>query len=165
MLLPTPPTVTSKIFRLLHAQKQSYSLLLFLSLSLRAVIAQSVQRWATGWIIGILGFDSRRGLGIFLFTTAMSRTAQGPTQPPIQWVPGALTPGLKWPGREANHSPASSAEVNESVELYFHSPNTPSWRGAELTKKYRDNFTCTFTFVAAVVIVVVVVVVVVIIMV
>jgi hypothetical protein len=48
-------------------------------------IPRSVQRWATGWTIGILGFDSRRELGIFLFTTA-SRTALGPTQPPIQWV-------------------------------------------------------------------------------
>jgi hypothetical protein len=25
------------------------------------------------------------------------------------------------------------------VELYIHSPNTPSWRGAQL--KHRDNFT------------------------
>jgi hypothetical protein len=80
--------------------------------SLRAVIAQSVQRWATGWTIGVLEFDSRRGLGIFLFTTA-SRTALGPTQPPIQWVPGALSLGVKWPGREADHSPPSSAEVKE----------------------------------------------------
>jgi hypothetical protein len=30
----------------------------------------------------VLGFDSRRGLGIFLFTTA-SRTALEPTQPSI----------------------------------------------------------------------------------
>jgi hypothetical protein len=34
-------------------------------------------------------FDSWRGLGIFLFTTA-SRMDLGLTQPPIQWVPGAL---------------------------------------------------------------------------
>jgi hypothetical protein len=35
-------------------------------------------------------------------------------------------------GREADHSPPSSAEVEEWVELYIHSPNTPSWRGAQL---------------------------------
>jgi len=34
-----------------------------------------------------------------------------PTQRPVQWVPGAFTPGVKWPGREAHHSPPSSAEV------------------------------------------------------
>jgi hypothetical protein len=93
---------------------------------------------AMGWTIGVLGFDSRRGVGIFLFTTA-SRTALGPTQPPIQWVPGALSLGVKRPGREASHSPLSSAEVKECVELYLHSPNTPSRRGARL--KHRYNFT------------------------
>jgi hypothetical protein len=36
-------------------------------------------------------------------------------------------------GREADHSPPSSAEVKKKwVELYLHSPNTPSWRGAQL---------------------------------
>jgi hypothetical protein len=35
-------------------------------------------------------------------------------------------------GREADHSPPSSAEVKELVELYVHSPNTPSWRSAQL---------------------------------
>jgi hypothetical protein len=62
--------------------------------------------------VGILGFDSRRELGIFLFTTA-SRTALEPTQPPIQWVPGALSLGVKRPGREADHSSPSNAEVKE----------------------------------------------------
>jgi hypothetical protein len=62
--------------------------------------------------IGVLGFDSRRGLGIFLFTTA-SGTALGPTQPHFQWVPGALSLGVKRLGREADHSPPSSAEVKE----------------------------------------------------
>jgi hypothetical protein len=88
---------------------------------IRAVIAQSVYRWATGWTIGVLRFDSRRGLGIFLFTTA-SRTALDPTQLPIQWVPGASSLGVKRPGREADHSPPSSTEVKEWVELYLHPP-------------------------------------------
>jgi hypothetical protein len=43
------------------------------------------------------------GLGIFIFTTA-SITAQGPTQPPIQWVPEAVSLGVKRLGREADHS-------------------------------------------------------------
>jgi hypothetical protein len=34
--------------------------------------------------------------------------------------------------READHSPPTSSEVKEWVELYLHSPNTPSWRGAQL---------------------------------
>jgi hypothetical protein len=80
-------------------------------------------------MIGVLGFDSRRELGIFLFTTAPG-TALGPTQPPIQWVPGALSLGVKRAGREAHHSPPSSAEVKVCVELYLHSSNTSSWRGA-----------------------------------
>jgi hypothetical protein len=37
-------------------------------------------------------------------------------------------------GREADHSPLSSAEVKEWMELYLHSPNTPSWRGAQGSK-------------------------------
>jgi hypothetical protein len=52
-------------------------------------------------------------LGIFLFTT-VSRPALGLTQPPIQWVPGALSLGVKRPGREAEHSPPSSAEVKNA---------------------------------------------------
>jgi hypothetical protein len=114
---------------------------IFLRLFSAAVIAQSVYRWATGWTIGVLGFDYRRGLGIFLFAIA-SRTALGSTQPPLQWVPGSLSLGVKRLGREAVHSPPSSVEVKEWVELYLYSSNTPSWRVAQL--KYRDNFTFTF---------------------
>jgi hypothetical protein len=40
------------------------------------------------------------------------------------------------PGREAGHSPPSSAEVKEWVELYLHSFNTSSWRGAQ----FKHNF-------------------------
>jgi hypothetical protein len=60
----------------------------------------------------------------------------------MQWVTGALSLGVKRPGREADHSPQSSAEVKECVELYLHSRNTPSWGGAQL-KKHSD-FTITF---------------------
>jgi hypothetical protein len=49
-------------------------------------------------------------------------TALGPTQPPIQWVPGSPSLGVKRPGREADQSPPSSAEIRECVELYLHSP-------------------------------------------
>jgi hypothetical protein len=53
------------------------------------------------------------GAGNFFFTNE-SRTALGPTQPPIKWVPGALSLGLKRQGREADHSPPSSAEVKNA---------------------------------------------------
>jgi len=52
----------------------------------------------------------------------VSRTALGTTKPPIQCVPGALSLGVKQPGREADYSPLSSAEVKEWLELYLHSP-------------------------------------------
>jgi len=49
---------------------------------------------ATAWTIGVLEFKSRLGMGIEPYTTA-SRTALGPTLPPIQWVSGALSLGGK----------------------------------------------------------------------
>jgi hypothetical protein len=64
-------------------------------------------------------------------------------QPPIQWVPGALSLGVKQLGREADHSPSSSAEGKEQVKLYLQSPNTPSWRGAQLKKSTGTTFTIT----------------------
>jgi hypothetical protein len=42
------------------------------------------------------------------------RPALGPTQPPIQWVPGALASRVKLPGREADRSPPSSAKVKNA---------------------------------------------------
>jgi hypothetical protein len=72
------------------------------------------------WTIGVLGFDFRLGLGIFLLTT-VSRTALGPTQPLIQWVSGALSLGVMQPGCEADHSPLSSAEV-KNVWSYTSTP-------------------------------------------
>jgi len=67
-----------------------------------------------GWTIRVLGFDFRRRLGIFLFTTA-SRTALRPTQPPMQSVPVALSLGIKRAGREADHTPPPSAEIKNAL--------------------------------------------------
>jgi hypothetical protein len=45
----------------------------------------------------------------------------GSTQPPIQWVPGALSPGVKRPGREADQSLKARVEVKE-MWIYASSP-------------------------------------------
>jgi hypothetical protein len=55
-----------------------------------------------------------------LFSTP-SRPALGFTQPRIQWVPGALSPGVKRQGREADHSPPPSAEVKK-MWIYTSTP-------------------------------------------
>jgi hypothetical protein len=95
-----------------------------------------VECWVMGWIIRVLGFDSWQEVGIFLFLT-MSRMALESTQPPIQ--------GVKQLGCEVDHSPPSSAEVKECVELYLHSHNTPSWHGAQLKKCTETTSPFTFT--------------------
>jgi hypothetical protein len=56
--------------------------------------------------------------------------ALGPTQPPTERVPGILSVGVKRPGREADHSPTSSADVKECVM-------------ALCLVKHRDSFTFT----------------------
>jgi hypothetical protein len=75
------------------------------------------------------GFESRRGLGTFLLTTA-SRPALEHIVSATQWIPGAISLEVRWPVRKADHSVPSSAEVKECVELYLHSLNTSSWPGA-----------------------------------
>jgi hypothetical protein len=75
---------------------------------------------ATGYGLDDQGFNTQWGLGIFHFNT-MSRLALGPTQPRIQWVSEALSPGVKELRHETDHSPPSSAKVKEYMELYLHS--------------------------------------------
>jgi hypothetical protein len=64
---------------------------------------------ATGYGLDSLGSIPDRNK-VFLFSTT-SRPALGPTQSPVQLVPGTFSPGVKRSGREADQSLPSSAEV------------------------------------------------------
>jgi hypothetical protein len=45
----------------------------------------------------------------------------GSTQPPIQWVPGALSPGVKHLEREADRSPPASGKAKK-MWIYTSTP-------------------------------------------
>jgi len=85
-----------------------YPQALFLSILILSSYVHLGEPGATGWTIGVRGFDTRRGLGIFLVSTA-SRPALRAIQPPVHCVPGA-----KRPEHKADHSPPSSAEVKNA---------------------------------------------------
>jgi hypothetical protein len=87
-----------------------------------------------GWTIRVLGFNSWQGLGIFLFTTA-SRMALGPTQPPIQWAPGALSLGVKL---TILLHPVPKSRMCGVI------PALPQYIMAWCLVKHRDNFIFTF---------------------
>jgi hypothetical protein len=63
------------------------------------------------WILA--GRSSIPGSTKNILFSMSSSLALGPTQPPIQYVPWTISPGLKRPEREADHSPPSSADVKE----------------------------------------------------
>jgi hypothetical protein len=76
-----------------------------------------------------------------------------PTRPDRLWGPPSLLSnghqvlflrGVKWPGREADHSPPSSTEVKECLTQYLHLQY--AFMVWYLVKR-RGNFTFTFTFI------------------
>jgi hypothetical protein len=82
--------------------------------------------WLDGQGVGVL---SPCGVKNFHFSMS-SRPAVGSTQLTIQWVPGALSPGVKRLGREADHSPPTSAELKKmwvytSTPPFIHSFISP----------------------------------------
>jgi hypothetical protein len=62
---------------------------------------------ANGYGLDDRGVAVRVPVGSRIFSTA-SRPALGPTQPPIQWVTGAVSLGVKRAGREAKQALTSS---------------------------------------------------------
>jgi hypothetical protein len=127
----------------MNSDRQNTKLLLYFHFNIVfPSMTDSSVRIVTGLRSGRLGFRVRfsAGAGKFLFTTA-SRPALRPTQPPIQWVPGALSLGVKRPVREADHSSASSAEVKTAWSY----TSTPQYAFmAWCLVKHRDKFTSTF---------------------
>jgi hypothetical protein len=62
-------------------------------------------RVSSGSIVSDYGLDDR-AIGV------RSPAGAKDFSTPVQWVPGVLSPGVKArPGRDANHSPPSNAEV------------------------------------------------------
>jgi hypothetical protein len=76
---------------------------------------------------------------ILILSCFCVRSRRGPTQPPIQWVPGIIPPYIKRPGREADHSPPSSAKIKNAWS-YTSTPQYASLAWCSVNKKHRDNF-------------------------
>jgi hypothetical protein len=84
-----------------------------------------------------LGFGSRQ-CKMFLISK-VPRPTLGPTKPHMQWVPWAVAPGIKRPGRGSDHTPPSSAEVKNGGTIQP-LPHMSSWNSAWLIMQ-RDKFT------------------------
>jgi hypothetical protein len=67
--------------------------------------------------------------------------SEAPPQPSIQWVPGALSLGIRRQGREAEHSPSSSAEVKNgrAIPSLLH---ISSWHNALSTGTTLPFYDC-----------------------
>jgi hypothetical protein len=74
---------------------------------------------ATAYGLDDRGVGVRVPVGSEFSPLHIIQTGSGPSQPPIQWVPGALSPGGKAVG--ADHSPPASAEVKK-MWIYTSTP-------------------------------------------
>jgi len=66
------------------------------------------------------------GTGSFPGVKSVESTKLGPTQPPIQWVPG-LSRGVKWPGRGAEHPPHLALRLKKEYSYTSTPLSGPSW--------------------------------------
>jgi hypothetical protein len=98
---------------------------IYLTTVCQLVSVSSLGRGSSVSIVSYYGLDDRaievrspvQAKGFFSVASVSSPTV-GSTQPPVQWVPGGPFPGGKArPGRDAGHSPSSSTEVVNELEL------------------------------------------------
>jgi hypothetical protein len=121
--------------------------LLFMLINVSIWCKVGIAQWySSGLRAGWSGVRvSVRAMINFFLLVIMSRPAMGSTQSPTQWVPGALSWGVKRPGRAAHYSLPSSTEVRMRGAM-------PSFLQClhgfllSLKKKHRDNFTFTSVF-------------------
>jgi hypothetical protein len=74
-------------------------------------------------VVGIpIGYELEdRGVEVTVPVGSRIFSSPRPPNPSIQWVPGALPPGVKRQGREADHSSPTSAEVTKML-IYTSTP-------------------------------------------
>jgi hypothetical protein len=94
----------------------------------------------TGWKSRIR-FPAGAVMGFFSLRHRV-QTVLGPTQPPIQWVAGTLTAGIRRPEREADNSPPSNVEVKNT----WNYTSTPQYVFmAWCLAKEKNNFTLLYS--------------------
>jgi hypothetical protein len=103
-----------------HTQTASLTHVVCCCIGFATVQCSSYSDWLwAGWLRGRSLSPSR----VKNFLLSMSpRPALGATQPPIEWVAGAVSLGARRPGREADHSPPTSAKVKKTW-IYTSTPS------------------------------------------
>jgi hypothetical protein len=107
-----------------YVRQPRFHCIFYLSLPMHR-IRDSQVGIATGYRLGYSG--PCRGKIFLLFTS--SRPALGPTNPTIQLVPGALSPGVKRQRHEVDHLPPTSAVV-KNTWICISTPQKSLWRSA-----------------------------------
>jgi hypothetical protein len=125
-IVGTSPTGTI-LYLTVHLKRQD--------IKIKILILPIVLYWCENWY-----FTLREERRLRVFENRVLRRIFGPKREEVTGAWGKFhseelymhhVPLAFHSGREADHSPQSSAEVKEWVELYLHSPNTPSWRGTQ----------------------------------
>jgi hypothetical protein len=98
----------------------------------------SVVGTAFGYGLDDRGVGVRVPVGSRFSLLHVVQTGSRPTQPPIQWVPGALSPEVKRPGRETNQLSQTSTEVKK-MWIYTSTPPYTSSIWRRMTIWFKNN--------------------------